>query len=223
MSVSARLKIALETCISLLHPEVVVETGTYHGDGSTRAVIAAFGDSPPARFDTIEASWQHFQIAKNGLAQHPFVTVHYGLSVTRTDALDFMGTDAYVVGDVPAGLAVDSPDPWSFYLRELDGLGTADRRARQRPEGLLARLLQQCRDRRPLIVLDSAGGLGWLEYQQVLRTQQDRPFGLVLDDIAHVKHYRSALAVGSDPGFIVVDYEPHDGWLVAVRDVNAGA
>ena len=78
-------------------------------------------------------------------------------------------------------------------------------------------LLENHRADRPLICLDSAGGLGWLEFQEMLRFQQGHPFLLFLDDINHVKHYRSKLYVEGSGDFHVIDSDQEDGWMVALH------
>ena len=106
------------------------------------------------------------------------------------------------------------PDPRSGYLSEIrNGIGGGD--ARESPEGLLRPLLEKHRRDRPLISLDSAGGIGWMEFQIVLETMGDAPYALFLDDINHLKHYRSMLHVESSPDFCVYSRDFQEGWLVA--------
>jgi len=88
------------------------------------------------------------------------------------------------------------------------------------PERLLELLLEKHRQDRPLICLDSAGGIGWLEFQEVLRLQAGYPFLLFLDDINHVKHYRSKVYVETTPRFDVIGSDLEEGWMVALFSGN---
>ena len=94
----------------------------------------------------------------------------------------------------------------------------ADEKDLEAPEGILAVLLERYKRDRPLICLDSAGGIGWLEFQEVLRLQEGHPFLLFLDDINHVKHYRSKLFVERTPEFTVFDSDWNEGWMVAAYE-----
>jgi hypothetical protein len=43
----------------------------------------------------------------------------------------------------------------------------------------------------------------------------DQPFLLFLDDINHVKHYRSKLAIERSADFVVYGSDFEEGWMVA--------
>ena len=82
-------------------------------------------------------------------------------------------------------------------------------------EGLLAKFLLEVRDANPLVLLDSAGGTGWLEFTALRQTMGDRPYVLLLDDVHHVKHYRSLEHVRRDPSFEIIALDEHHGWMLA--------
>lgn len=219
---------ALRAAVRQYRPRVVVETGTYLGTGSTRMIAEAFAPGAPEKFYTIEISRTNYETARQNLAHLGAVEVVWGLSVGREQARDFIRGDSFLWEAGSHGIEVEQPeDPVAFYLNEInaDILGLCScvedndcYRKPAAPENLLARLLSQYNDRRPLIALDSAGGLGWLEFQEVLRLQEGLPFVLFLDDVNHVKHYRSLKYVQSSPGFRLIDCDLRHGWALAAYE-----
>jgi tRNA(1-methyladenosine) methyltransferase and related methyltransferases len=214
---SDKLVAALRQGIAGFQPRLVIESGTYLGQGSTQAILSAFGENPPAVFYTLEVSRRFHEQARRNLAAHAFIQCFWGLSVHRQKAIEFLEQDRFIKDlDPNLDIYVDFlPDPTAGYLNEVRG-GLGDESDQDAPQGLLGMLLENHRADRPLICLDSAGGLGWLEFQEMLRFQQEHPFLLFLDDINHVKHYRSKVYVESSAAFRVIDSDPEDGWMVAV-------
>jgi hypothetical protein len=82
-------------------------------------------------------------------------------------------------------------------------------------EGLLPKYLQLHHDNKPLIILDSAGGCGWYEFQLTMEIMGDAQFLLLLDDTHHIKHYRSLQHVKADPRFQVLSHSPYHGSTLA--------
>jgi hypothetical protein len=222
---SERLRQALRHAIRQYKSRIVIETGTYLGKGSTRIIAESFELAPPERFYTIEISPRFSEIARQHLADLEFVEVIWGLSVGRKQAETFLQNDSLLWEAHHYNIAVENPeDPVSFYLAEINGnMSGKGRRDSEcyadsseiAPDRLLEKLLSQYRDYNPLIALDSAGGIGWLEFLEVIRLQEARPFVLFLDDVNHVKHYRSLKYVQSSADFQMIDCDIKDGWLVA--------
>ena len=214
---SDRLTQALATAIGVAHPRIVVETGTYLGQGSTRIIASAFQEKPPEKFYTLEISRSYYEAARQNLSDLPYVEVLWGLSMGRSEAERFIREDAFLrTGAQSLHLKVDHSDPIEFYLREIRGQFGGSAPADDAPDHLLESILLEVREKVPLIALDSAGGIGWLEFQEVLRLQEGYPFVLFLDDVNHVKHHRSRLCVKSHPDFSIIDCDMNDGWLVAI-------
>jgi hypothetical protein len=215
---SDKLLRALQRGIAEFQPKIVVETGTYLGQGSTQAILSAFSPNSPAVFYTLEVSRSFHEQARRNLSAYPFVECLWGSSLHRHKAIEFLEQDPFIKDlDPNLDIYVDFlPDPTAGYLREIRG-GLGDESDQDAPQGLLAMLLENHRADRPLICLDSAGGLGWLEFQEMLRFQQGHPFLLFLDDINHVKHYRSKMHVEGSGDFRVIDSDQEDGWMVALH------
>lgn len=218
---SPHLNTALRRALAELPPGAIIETGTYKGTGSTRAILDALAEVPscrPAAFHTIEISSSLIAEARRNLADHPWIDFVHGLTVRRQDAVDFINNDPLIHELDPAlDIFVDFlPNPAAGYLAELEGaVGGGAQAETTAPEDVLRPLLARHRRSQPLICLDSAGGLGWLEFQLVLKEMGTQPFLLFLDDINHVKHYRSGRRVMAAMDFSLIDCDPEEGWMVA--------
>jgi hypothetical protein len=212
----------------------VVETGTHEGLGSTRFLAESFpADAEPQSFVTIEASWQHWRRARRNLRRFPFVRPLWGHTLDVRSAIAFVERDEYIQEHerFPDVFIDDVEDPVGFYAREIRGelagrprglrrrvLFVIDRWLHYGGERLLTRSLLSVRDANPLVLLDSAGGTGWLEFNAVRETMGDRPYVLLLDDVHHVKHFRSLAHVRHDPLFEILGLDERHGWMLARHD-----
>ena len=211
----------------------VVETGTFEALGSTRFLAETFASTMvPRTFVTIEANWRSWRRARRNLRRFPFVLPLWGQSLDACRALEFIETDECLREHqrYPDIFIDDVEDPVAFYRRELRGeLGGVPRRLHRRllrkfdhavhyqGERLLERSLRKVRDESPLIVLDSAGGVGWLEFQTVMTEMQHRRYHLLLDDVHHLKHFRSLAHIRSDRSFRIVGQDERHGWVFATH------
>lgn len=202
--------------------DVAIETGTFLGLGSTRFVCEAFrAVAPPRRFVTVEVNFSNWCHASANLRPYAFVDCRWGRSVALNRALGFLRSDPMLLNHQAYDIYIDNvSDPVAAYSRELAGEAAELERhplaADGRPlpddaktllfdgDDLLARLLDAHADHAPLIVLDSAGGIGFLEFQIVLEKMAGRRFALLLDDTHHIKHYRSLQHIRGSRDFQVV-------------------
>lgn len=225
----SRLLAEMSSVIPITH---VLETGTHVGLGSTRfiAEILSLQPVPPQRFVTIEANYRSWRRAVANLKKFPFVTPLWGLSTSRQEALRFIRDDPALQNhrEYPDVFIDDVQDPVKFYSSEIAGrLGGnsrnpletirqfVDRRRFYAGEDLLAKWLEAFRSHRPLIVLDSAGGVGYLEFKIVQRQMIAHPHFLLLDDICHLKHFRSVEHVHGNGQFEILGENKEVGWLLA--------
>lgn len=231
MAASASLLSLLRQTLEKRRISHVLETGTFRGLGSTTFISNAFPtDRPPDTFVTIEANWVSWCHAKRNLARFPFVKPLWGRTVTVERALRFIESDDLLRnhGEYPHIFIDDIKDPVRFYSDEVKGkLGgitkhprylfrwLMDRGTSHVGNNLLENYLREFRSTEPLIVLDSAGGIGFLEFAIVKEQMQKHPYLLLLDDINHIKHYRSYCHVKADPNFEIFGADEHDGWLLA--------
>jgi hypothetical protein len=212
----------------------VVETGTHEGMGSTRFVAESFPPgASPTSFVTIEAGWKSWRRARRNLRRFSFVTPLWGHTLGLRTAIEFVERDECIRHHerYPDVFIDELDDPVAFYTRELvrglDGTPrqihrrlqyAIDRRLRYSGEDLLAKSLSCVRDETPLVILDSAGGTGWLEFTTLVETMQTRPYVLLLDDVHHLKHFRSLAHVRQDPAFEILGLDEAHGWMLAKHD-----
>jgi len=181
-------------------------------------------------FLTIEANFKFWWRACKNLKRYPFVEPLWGLTVNRSKAIEFIKNDDVLdnhekIKDIYID---DIVNPKHFYLNEVSGrLGGLSAKARLastllRPlfwkgEDLLRRVLTPIREYRPLIVLDSAGGIGWLEFSTVVEVMGDFEYFLLLDDIHHLKHFRSYATVRQSDKFEIQGVNESAGWMLAAH------
>ena len=212
MAADASLTAALIDLFKKERINLVLETGTHLGLGSTRIIAEAFiaAGAAPDTFITIEANYNSYIQAKANLERFPFVKCVWGCSVDINQAVQFIERDdALHHHENYPDVYIDTFDnPAGFYTREVSGgSGKSGPEGEKFREGLLDRYVYLDEDDgTPLMVLDSAGGIGLLEFQIVKEHFESlsAPFFLLLDDIHHLKHFRSMLAIEADPRFTIL-------------------
>lgn len=205
---------------------VAIETGTHLGTGSTRILAECFdavgrtNDRPPPTFHTIEANPVFAEQAKRNLGRlFPWVDVRWGLSVMQCEAIGWMSEDRALRDHARIhGVWIDNlANPMQSYIDEMAGLS-------DRPENLLPRLLVEHRNDTPLVVLDSAGGIGLLEFQTMRAVMKWRRYYVLLDDVKHIKHYRSFAIMKHSTEFDIIAVGEkwalacHPGWAKEAED-----
>jgi ADP-heptose:LPS heptosyltransferase/peptidoglycan/xylan/chitin deacetylase (PgdA/CDA1 family)/predicted O-methyltransferase YrrM len=184
-------------------PRTIIETGTYLGNGTTRIVATALRDAGliGTTFYSIECNPVHHRQAYLNLDQAgllPFVKPLLGLSVPRNLLPSVENIlDDTVRNVVEDGIFADhqEQDRAALYYRETDFPDI--------PEDLIGACLEHSGRRPDLVLLDSAGHMGSVEFEYVIERLQGECY-LVLDDICHVKHYRSFRLLQKDPRFTVL-------------------
>ena len=160
----------------------IIETGTYNGLGST----TIFAKTKKYVF-TIECNKDNYEIARKNLEQYQNVCVIHGLSIDRLSLINFL-----LYEDFTLDTKYDSDFPKSFYMKEISQNVIV--------ENALEIFCNN--DRKQLVFLDSAGGVGWAEYSTFIDEFLNDNKILVLDDISHIKHKRSVEDLESR-GYIV--------------------
>jgi hypothetical protein len=203
-------------------PNIIVETGTYHGTGTTAMIVeaakVAFKRPDMAlQFYTIEADSRNFEIASKNLAGLRWVHLIHGSSVELAKAEEFIRSDEMLLnhGDYP-DIAKDAADAIPFYLSEIRGQLPVFGGSIQGVDNVLMELWPKLDGKIPLFVLDSCGGIGWLEFQTICEMMGDSLFYVWCHDIAHVKHYRSYLYMKDhSEGWEIVEQWPKSWALFA--------
>ena len=212
----------------------ILESGTFVGTGSTTTLANAIikNELPVKSFRTVEVDFKIYKKAKKNLAPFSFVTPTWGMTIKLEEALDFIESDEAINNhhSYPEIFIDNIEDPKSFYKNELSGqlskhhfrqnlgqriISTLKQNQETFEEEVFEKYLNPIKAENPLILLDSAGGIGFLEFQTVLKIMDGNPFWLILDDIHHLKHFRSYQQVKQDPQFEILAENAADGWVIA--------
>lgn len=206
---------AITKYLSVNKPEIIIETGTYHGEGSTRliAYLIKSLELETSEFYSIECNPENIQKAKDNLNNrdlYDYVNIIEGLSIPRSmlpsheqicvDIRDAKNKRVFVDHDV-----VD----YGFYVKEsqVDNL---------KEEGSLGKLLMQFHGEIDFLLLDSAGHIGTLEFQYALGHIK-APCAIALDDTKHLKHYRSLEIIKNSKRFkLIHESEDKFGSAIAI-------
>lgn len=206
---------ALKRIIAERRPRSLIETGTHIGTGTTTIISNALFENrlEHAEFHSIEVNPQFYLRANQhlqdaGLAR--FVHAHNGLSVPR----HLLPTAAQIQAGVAAaksvpGVYIDHEEARrvALYLAETDFSTVED--------DLLGRCLAEFQFKPDLLLLDSAGHLGWVEFQYVLQLLR-APCVIALDDVNHLKHYLSLAQMRKDSRFTILTEGPEKfGFCIA--------
>lgn len=210
----------------------LLETGTNIGLGSTKMYAEIFkSDLTPPEFITIEANWRSWRKARKNLNQYRFVKPIWGLSVEMKEALEFISVDdALNNPESYANIFIDGGvNPIAFYKNELSGefgnssfalinyinmfFENKDRKEYYTGDDLLRKYLTRFKKNTPLISLDSAGGTGLLEFNIVKEIMDNDKYYLILDDIHHLKHFRSYEEIKGNSGFEIIEVDEKAGWV----------
>ena len=165
---------------------VAVETGTYDGMGSTAGLLSFCREVHsieinPARWRT---AWWH----NRGPRWMGQLFLHLGKSVSFTSS----HIEEVTRRAAAFGVKFDGSDlegTIRSYQRETEGV---------RDENVLPRLVKE---KQPdIVLLDSAGGMGYLEWRAVEGLIKPGAY-LALDDTRHVKHVLTMKELAVDPRF----------------------
>lgn len=193
-------------------PHVVLESGTYKGEGSSRIIVNALGKLSGIRdFYTIEVSEEFSKKAittlRHNCATNVYVCVMQGLSIPKS--LLPTGEEIQLRVDEAklAGVQVDhnGKDEVYYYSKETNI-----------PEGVFMEdLIGNILHHKPeVILLDSGGHIGEIECKYVVE-KLNWPCFLCLDDTKHIKHYKSLKNLKADSRFqILVDSNEKYGFAI---------
>lgn len=169
----------------------VIETGTYFGLGTTKAVLEGFkSHGMEYDFVSIEVNPEHHAQAK---ANNIGTDVKFVLGRSIPKSLEPVSFS----WDVPYDIIVDHSEK--------------DRERNYRMEtnyNVPDAVLSIAKDMKPeLVILDSAGYMGLIEFKYLMSLLPDHSFFLVLDDTGHVKHYDTLQLIKSMPGKFQIYWE----------------
>ncbi|MDR1612805.1 MAG: hypothetical protein LBT97_08475 [Planctomycetota bacterium] len=194
---------SIEQLVRLVRPLTIIETGTYLGVGTTSAICRGLAALPQIRceFHTIEVNPRHYTAALVNLAERGYlrlVNPLNGLSLPRSLLPSREAIRRYTVDEPPGeDIFVDFPEESrvDIYFRETEHADC--------PDDLLDICLRSCGCRPDLLLLDSAGHIGFIEFRHVLDKLRGQCF-FALDDTMHVKHHESLVFIRRDPRFTIL-------------------
>jgi hypothetical protein len=207
---------ALAEVVRTLKPRKILETGTFYGDGSTRIIADALRESGVTDYEfyTIEVNPVRAEGARRNLADTK-VLVENGLTVRRDMLPGFEEIGACCAKAEELGMTVDydENERRQRYFEETDFCDV--------PEEMLATVLDRFDGRPDFVLLDSAGHMGYLEFNYLLERLRGSCV-MALDDIKHVKHYKSFQQILKDPRFTILSSDDEDRFGFGIVRFDAG-
>lgn len=218
--------------------QYVFESGTYLGTGSTQTLANLFinNNKIPSKFITVETNFDYFKTARKNLAQYKFIEPVFGLSVDYLEGVKFLVNDE-IFNNLEKfdGVYIDHvANPQQGYLKEImigvfqDNLQKTDNKRNKNFFGstkksviefqnnALAKFCNDTPNEVSLFVLDSGAGIGYYEFTQVMQLMRNKNYYLVLDDIHHLKHFRSKEYIENHPEeFHLISMDIGHGCLIA--------
>jgi predicted O-methyltransferase YrrM len=201
--------------VTTAKPRRIIETGTYLGEGTTRAIAGALsevGDRDVAFFsiEVNRASLQQAAMNLHARGLLDWVRLLNGLSLPR-ECLPSQQTIQSALVDNPEfpDIFVDHREAQraELYYAETNFLEVED--------NLLVRVLEVFDYRPDFVLLDSGGHIGTAEFDFLIPKLR-APCFIALDDIYHVKHHRNFRLMQGDSRFsILVESKEKFGFCLA--------
>jgi hypothetical protein len=228
----------LRSIIEKENIQSVFESGTYLGTGSTTTVADVFVNTKklPKNFITVETNLEYFKRAKKNLTKYNFINPVFGLSVDYLEAVKFLVNDdifnnleeydyVYIdhvskpqhgyLKEIMAGvLQLENRNTPAKKRRNI--FSSAKRDSFEFKNNMLSEFCETLRNETVLIILDSSAGIGFYEFSQVRNLMAKRNYYIILDDIQHLKHFRSKEYIECHPEeFELLGINMESGWLIA--------
>lgn len=184
-------------------PKKIMETGLYHGMGSTRVIASCIVDLNllSADFYSIECSNHCVNVAKENLRHgglYSQVAIVEGLSIPESLLPSEIDICKRIIKAKEAGMTIDhQQDPAnaaSYYRKETEKFHRDDR---------IGDVMSLFNGRPDFVLLDSAAHIGKIEFDYLL-LHLESPCGIALDDTNHLKHFESAELMKNDDRFEIL-------------------
>ena len=204
---NSELDNAIRATMDAAKPRYCIETGTYHGEGTTAAIMA--GLPADGTLITIEANPRNHVIARLNWINDPRCICWQGLSVPNNVIPSPQEVERDIalchMNKIRCDFSRARP-----YMDEMCQPG---------PAGLLFEAVRYFTDegkKVELVLLDSAGPLGFIEFAHLL-PMLTAPCIIILDDTKHIKHWRTVqyMEKHRDQFEIIRCGDGGYGWLIA--------
>ena len=203
----------IKGAITTYRPTSIIETGTYHGEGTTRIIASTLKElGLKCDFRTIECNKANYELAQANLKAaglDAYVKLNLGVSLPqcllptkeKIKALT-VDSDLKVFVDHPEESRVDT-----YY---------SETHAPDLEHDLLGKFIADVNYRPGMLLLDSAGHTGHAEFNYAIEMLEDLCI-VALDDTNHIKHAKSAEQIAIDPRFALIGKTDEKyGSLVAI-------
>ncbi|HEU4344061.1 MAG TPA: hypothetical protein VFU31_21105 [Candidatus Binatia bacterium] len=202
---------AIRRTVERCKPKYVIETGTCTGEGTTRILfesLYSLGEAHDWTLVTIEVARKLFMKAAARYERTPEVVCLHGLSIPEELLPTREQVKALVIDEQIPGIYYDH-DPnvrVDMYLSE---------QASEGPDALLRVACAAFECKPDLVLLDSAGHLGFIEFEYLMSLVKGT-FVLIVDDRMHVKHHRTWKQIQHSSGWEIIEQGPERfGWGIA--------
>lgn len=185
-------------------PRKILETGLYHGMGSTRIIATLIRDIPikGANFYSIECSVGNINIAKENLRLANLlshVSIVSGLSIPKDllptkEEIEKKIAFTALFPQVKLDHEQDPKNGANYYQKETESYERDDR---------MGDVLALFNGKPDFVLLDSGGHIGKIEFEYLIGNLE-APCTIALDDTRHVKHFESSEMIKKDPRFTVL-------------------
>lgn len=189
---------AIRQTILEIRPRIVLETGTHKGRGSTLTILNALKETfHPVDFYSMEINTDTYQMAvqflRDKTPDNVTLKLFNGISVPRS--------------------MLPTPEQIQYRLSRRDMFGLTCKFDTRKfvhevrhheavDDDILGQILI---DHKPdLILLDSAGHMGYIEFRYLMHWMKDTSFMLMLDDVRSIKHIHTILHLIDNPSFEIL-------------------
>jgi glycosyltransferase involved in cell wall biosynthesis/GT2 family glycosyltransferase/tetratricopeptide (TPR) repeat protein/ADP-heptose:LPS heptosyltransferase len=212
--------IAVYNLFSEIRPKKIIETGTYLGNGSTTIIASTLKKLKidDAVFNTIEVNPTFYQQAYYNLSNKCLidkVKMHRGLSIPRDLLPNWNKIEETCIRNIEFKdifIDHDENERVNKYFQETH--------FPEEKDNVLGDCLNEFNYKPDVILLDSAGHIGYIEFTYGLNLLQG-PCYFILDDIYHIKHRKSLELISNDSRFnILVLSKEKFGFLIALFSPN---
>lgn len=204
IEVEGQFAACIRDYFTYVKPKKIIETGTYHGNGSTKVIASLIRDIPipGAVFYSIECNAMNVLAAFDNLKKDSlmdFVKIVNGLSIPKEKLPTKEEIDSRIkmiafYEKVKLDHEQDPGNASNYYQKETEQCQNDDR---------IGVVLNHFERKPDFVLLDSGGHIGKIEFDYLI-SKLEAPCAIALDDTRHIKHFESSQVIKSDPRFTVL-------------------
>ncbi|MCL5030012.1 MAG: glycosyltransferase [Bacteroidetes bacterium] len=194
----------IKKVIKRIKPTKIIETGTFHGTGTTKIIAEALKENGlvNTKFFSIEVNKDNYNEAKKNIEMsslNDFVSLLNGLSLPREILPSIEEIERSTVKEIEFdNVFVDHKESEraKLYYNETNFTNVDD--------ALLEQCLITFNYEPDFVLLDSGGHIGNLEFNYVIE-RLNKECIVALDDVNHIKHKKSLMQMKSDSRFQIIN------------------